>query len=321
MTYKNNTPLDDGLIPPGKIDGGLEGSTEQTEYTNIYWNLSGLKAMIQAANWLGEKKDAKAWETEYNDFYQTFQEAAYRDRTTDVYGNQYLPILMDPKHRSLPQRAQWAFCQGIYPGQIFAMNDSIATGTMNMLHTTLQEGMVMGTGWDINGIWTYFAGFYGHACLWMGENVRASKALYAFANHASPLYAWREEQPPRDMTPSHYVGDMPHNWASAQFVGLTVHLLALDRANEMHLLEGLPKEWIQAGMKTSLKDISTPFGKLSFTLQIDESGKTAQLSVGKLPDPSCKGMFVHLGDWGESNGKNLVKLNPEKVNTINITIQ
>jgi hypothetical protein len=228
---------------------------------------------------------------------------------------------MDTKFRSLPQRAQWAFCQGVYPGQIFAQDDPIATGTMNMLQTTLQEGIVMGTGWDMEGIWTYFAAFYGHACLWVGESERAHASLYAFANHASPLYAWREEQSPRDLTPSNYVGDMPHNWASAEFVELAVHLLALDRGNEMHLLEGLPKEWIQPGMKTALKDIATPFGKLSFTLQVDESGKTATLNVEKLSDTSCKGLFVHLGDWGESNGKTLIQLDTKKSNTINMQLK
>jgi hypothetical protein len=192
---------------------------------------------------------------------------------------------------------------------------------MNMLQTTLQEGMVMGTGWDMDGIWTYFAGFYGHASLWIGEGQRAYQSLYSFANHASPLYAWREEQSPRDMNPAKYVGDMPHNWASAQFVELAVHLLALDRGNEMHLLEGLPPEWIQPGMKTALKDIATPFGKISFTLQVDKTGKTATLTTEKLTDPSCTGLFVHLDDWGESKGSNLIKLDAKKTNTINIHLK
>ncbi|KAA6345014.1 hypothetical protein EZS27_007399 [termite gut metagenome] len=321
MTLTNDIPLDDGLIPPGYIDGGLNGGKDVAEYTNIYWNLAGLKAMIQAAHWLGEKKDAKEWEKEYADFYAIFQKAAQRDKMTDTFGNQYLPVPMDPKYHSLPQRAQWAFCQGVYPGQIFDKEDPIAMGTMNMLHTTLQEGMVMGTGWEISGIWNYFAGFYGHACLWVGDSKRAYESLYAFANHASPLYAWREEQSPRDLDPHKYVGDMPHNWASAEFVGLTIHLLALDRGDEMHLLEGLPQEWIQPGMKTALKDISTPFGKVSFTLQVDKSGKTATLTTAKLTDPSCKGMFVHLGDWGESNGSNVIKLDAKKTHTVNIHLK
>ncbi|MDR1865009.1 MAG: hypothetical protein LBR08_05485 [Bacteroidales bacterium] len=327
-TLANDIPLDDGLIPPGQIDGGLHGAADKAEYTNVYWNLAGLKAMIQAAEWLGEKKDARALQAEYDDFFATFQKAAERDMATDLFGNRYLAIPMDPKHRSLPQRAQWAFCQSVYPGQIFSQGDPVATGTMNMLHTTLQEGMVMGTGWAIDGIWTYFAGFYGHACLWMGEGKRACESLYAFANHASPLYAWREEHSPRDLTPSKYVGDMPHNWASALFAGLTVHLLALDRGNELHLLEGVPPEWLQAGMKTSLKEIATPFGKLSFILQVNAQGTEAVLTVDALSDPLCRGVYVHLGDWGTATGASntsgdasLLKLDAKKQHTLTITLK
>ena len=320
-TLQNDIPLDDGLIPPGSIDGGLSGDLDQAEYSNVYWNLAGLKAMIQAAEWLGEKQEVKSLKREYDDFFATFQKAAERDMTIDEFGNRYLPVMMDPKFRSLPQRAQWAFCQAVYPGQIFDMNDKVATGTMNMLKTTLQQGMVMGTGWDIDGIWNYFAGFYGHACLWMGDVKSAYESLYAFANHASPLYAWREEHPPRDMTPSRYVGDMPHNWASAEFASLVVHLLALDRNDELHLLEGFPVEWRQPGMHTALKDIATPFGKLSFTLHVDISGQTAVLEVDKLSDASCKGIYVHLGDWGVAVNTNIIRLDPKKQHKLTIQLK
>ena len=320
-TLQNEVPLDDGLLPPGAIDGGLGGDWNMAEYSNTYWNLAGLKSMIWAAEWIGEKKDAQAWQKEYDDFFTTFQKAAARDMDTDAFGNRYLNIVMDPQFRSLPQRAQWAFCQGVYPGQIFNMTDPVATGTMNMLKATLQEGVVMGTGWDINGIWNYFAGFFGHACLWVGDGKSAVEQLYAFANHASPLYAWREEQPPRDMKPSHYVGDMPHNWASAEFASLVVHLLALDRGEELHLLEGFPPEWRKPGMRTALKDISTPFGKLTFAIQVDASGKTAVMEVEPLKDTSCKGIYVHLGDWGVSQGVPIVRLDAKKRHTITINLK
>lgn len=317
MSYENDITLDDGLMPPGDIDGGLWGGKDQAEYTNIYWNLAGLKAMIHAAEWIGEKKDHKVLEKEYIDFYDTFQQAAKRDLQEDMFGNKFLPVTMDPKFHSLPQRAQWAFCQAIYPGQIFDPNDPIATGTLDMLQTTLQEGVVMGTGWMEDGIWSYFASFYGHACLWMGNGESAYKSLYAFANHASPLYTWREEQNPRDLEPK-YWGDMPHNWGSAEFARLLVHLLALDRGNELHLLEGIPTEWLGANMQTKLNEIATPFGKLSFELKVDDTGKKAMLKVGKLTDKSCKGIFVHLGKWGSYNGMDTIKLDSSRDNNITI---
>ncbi|KAA8483146.1 hypothetical protein BDE36_3732 [Arcticibacter tournemirensis] len=320
QTLDNSISLDDGLIPPGEIDGGLWGKKDMAEYTNIYWCLAGLKTMIQAAEWLGMKQDGKDWTREYHDFYSKFRKAALRDLASDSFGNKYLPVVMDPKQRSLPQRAQWAFCQAVYPGQLFEKDDKIASGTMNMLESTLQEGMVMGTGWIIEGIWNYFASFYGHACLWRGDGGKAIGALYAFANHASPLYAWREEHNPRDLQ-AKYVGDMPHNWASAEFIRLAVHLLALDRGDEIHLLEGLPKEWIRPGMKTSLKEIATPFGLLSFTIQVDAEGKSAVLNVSKLSDKACRAMYVHLGKWGKKGQNSLVRLSPDKDNHLIIDLQ
>lgn len=319
MTLQNTISLDDGLIPPGAIDGGLGGGKDIAEYTNIYWNLAGLKAVIKAAHWIGEEEDAKEWQKEYDDFYLTFQKAANRDMATDSYGNRYLPIPMDPKYRSLPQRAQWAFCQAVYPGQLFTQDDPIAKGTMNMLHTTLQEGMVMGTGWIIDGIWNYFASFYGHACLWMGDGKRAAESLYAFANHASPLFCWREEHNPRDLHRL-FVGDMPHNWASAEFIRLTVHLLALDRGNELHLFEGLPKEWTRAGMVTKLDGIATPFGKLNLKLQISKDGKKAQLNILSLSDSSCEKVTVHLGRWASNDPNKTIILDPKKDHNIEIQI-
>ena len=168
----------------------------------------------------------------------------------------------DAGGKELPQRGQWGFCHGVYPGQIFAKDDPLVAGNMAMLAATEHEGMVYGTGWDATGIWNYFASFYGHAWLWQGNGRKAADVLYAFANHASPVLDWREEQSLQGK-PYKKVGDMPHNWASAEFIRLTVHLLALDRGDEMHLLEGMPAQWLGAGMVTRLNGIATPFGPLS----------------------------------------------------------
>ncbi len=62
MTLENDIPLDDGLMPPGEIDGGLDGDEDKAEYTNIYWNFLALKAILQAVDWLGEKEDAREWQ-------------------------------------------------------------------------------------------------------------------------------------------------------------------------------------------------------------------------------------------------------------------
>lgn len=311
LSYENPFPEDDGLIPPGYVDGGMSGGKDKPEYSNTVWCLSGLKAMISAARWLSKEEDANRWQTEYDDFIATFMAAANRDLDEDDFGNKYLNNFVYPEHRSLPQRAQWAFCQSIYPGQIFEKGDPVAKGTLEMMDATLQDGMVMGTGWNINGVWGYFASFYGHAWLWNGSPDKAVDALYSFANHASPLYAWREEHNPKDVT-QRYGGDMPHNWGSAEFIRLAAHLLQIDRGTELHLLEGIPREWLKPGMETSLDKMATPFGPLTMSLKVSRSGRSARLAVSALSD-NCTKLAVHLG-------RGVRELDPCKENRIRIKL-
>lgn len=314
-TLSNDTPLDDGLIPPGFADGGIWGT--HAEYTNVYWNLVGLKAFVSAARWLGKDGEASAWQKEFDDFMQRFRQAAQRDFKTDLKGNRYLPIRMDGK--DLPQRGQWAFLHAVYPGQLFDGSDPLVTGNMAMLEATEREGMVYGTGWVVDGIWNYFGSFYGHAWLWLGNGANAFKALHNFGNHAAPTLVWREEQSLKG-TPFEEFGDMPHNWASAEFIRLTVHLLAIDRGSEIHLFEGLPPEWTQAGAKSSLTGLATPFGPLTMSLTISADRRSAQVRIDPLADPSCSKIVVHVAGWAGKTAQSPLELDPRQAHTLELPI-
>jgi len=328
LSYEDDTMLNDGLMPPGYPDGGI-GWGNHYEYTNVYWNLLGLKAIIQAARWIGSDQQADEWQQEYDDFYATFRKAAERDMRYDIHGNRYLPILMTIEDRVLknahdwyyPCKAQWSFCQGVYPGQLFDKDDALVKGNLDMLATYKKEGMIATTGWTTEGIWNYFASFYGHALLWQGNGRGAAEQLYAMANHASPLLAWLEEQEYRDTKNRSGGGDMPHNWASAEFIRLAMHLLALDRSRELHLFEGLPVEWTRPGMVTRLDGAVTPFGPLTAIVQISDDGTSAKLNVKPLSDASCEKIVVHLGHWASSDEQATMVLDPKKSHEVTITIK
>ena len=92
---------------------------------------------------------------------------------------------------------------------------------------------------------------------------------------------------------------MPHVSASAEFVRLTAHLLAFDRDSELHLLEGLPKEWLKPGAVTRLKGMQTLFGPLTMELRVAETGNHARLSVQPLPAKGgCSRLVVHVPAGG-----------------------
>jgi hypothetical protein len=172
-------------------------------------------------------------------------------------------------------------------------------GTMRMLAAhEVQGGIVENSGWI--GIWAQCGAFYGHDWLWLGDGEKASRLLYAFANHASPLRNWREEMPrqtrPGERFPFYEGGgDMPHVSAAAEFVRLTAHLLAFDRDSELHLLEGLPKEWLKPGAVIRLNGMRTPFGPLTMDLKVTEEGKHGRLCVQpSFARDACSRLVVHL---------------------------
>lgn len=290
------------LSPEGFGDGGI-GFT--AEFTNNYWLLAGLKAGVEAARWLGENADAEAWDMEYRDFEQVFQKAIARDAKTDDQGNRYIPAVMGPAVPEYPTRGQWAFMHGVYPGRIFAKNDPLMLGTLKMLEThEVQGGIVEASGWI--GVWPQCASFYGHDWLWLGNGQKAARLLYAFADHASPVWNFREEMPKQIMPGEVFPyekgsGDMPHVSAAAEFIRLTSHLLAFDRGQELHLFEGLPPEWLRPGMTTRLNGLVTPFGPLTLELQVASSGQTATLRITPIDDPDCKKIVLHLGGWASED--------------------
>ena len=151
-------------------------------------------------------------------------------------------------------------------------------GTMDMLDANEREGLIFGTGWIPDGIWNYAASFYAHAHLWLGHGPKAAATLYAFGNHASPLLCWREEQNPVGEAP-HFVGDMPHNWGSAEFIRLVRHLVILERSNELHLFEGLPRRWTRPGSILEIEEVPTSFGDTSVRCEVAQNGRTATITV------------------------------------------
>ena len=195
----------------------------------------------------------------------------------------------------VPQRGQWAFCHAVYPGGVFAPGDPLAAGQLAMLRATKAkgQGLVYDTGWMRQGIWTYFASFYGHAVLWNGQGREAAQVLYDFARHASPVRTWREEQKPVGKG-NEEVGDMPHNWASAEFIRLCTHLIELDRGDELHLLEGFPREWSGPGMVTRLDGVLTPFGPLHLTLSVARRRQDRALKVAQLKGQTPTRIVLHL---------------------------
>lgn len=307
-----------GLLPTAFGDGGIGG--KRPEYTNALWILAGLKAVADAAQRLGLADDAAHVRASYDSLMQSFRQHAARDLRTLEDGTPYLPMVMPdsgsayifntadptapppgiPAHpwdRITPATATWSLAHAIYPGEVFATDDPLVTNFCHLLDLIDDEqGIPAGTGWaPYQAIWNYSASFYAHVWLYTGHPQKAIDYLYAFANHASPTRAWREEQAFRSAHHGYWVGDMPHNWASAEFIRLVRHMLVLERGQRLELLPALPAQWIIPGKSVVVERTPTRFGPVTLELHFHDS-TTAKLTYtcnksGSHPAQEC---IVHV---------------------------
>jgi hypothetical protein len=320
MTRDDSTQANYDLMPIGTGDGGL--GWLHREYTNVYGTLFGLNAALSIAAKLNKLEFAD-WKAEYENYWQAFDKARNRDKlldskgnvyvpvtmyntgglvpNADIAGNVYTPVTMVKEEPQFPQRGCWTFLQSIYPGEIYSKEDQLMLGTLHMLDGTMQEGQILGTAWLTHGIWTYNAGMLAEAHLWLGDSKKAASIMYAFANHASPMLTWVEEQyPVGEQLGEQYGGDMPHNWASAELIRLVRNLMILEKGKELHLLEGMPSSWAEPGKTTKLQKIPTSFGDVNLSVRVDDDGSmvhvTFNLNAREIPEK----IIIHLESFEKS---------------------
>lgn len=293
-----------GLLAPGFGDGGLGGV--RSEFTNTLWVLAGLKAVIRAANHL-ELPGFDPARQFYKELRASFFVAARREMRRHPDGFMYLPMLVNedlqwsvlhPWDRPRPQTAQWALSQAIYPGLVFDRDDPIVKGHIRLMQSCTQEDIPAETGWlNHGGVWNYNAAFVAHVYLWAGVADWAQLTFAGYLNHASPLYCWREEQPLHDSLTAGYVGDMPHNWASAECILYLRNMLALEDGENLRLLLGVGADDLVGGKPVSLTHSPTKFGRIGLDIEPLDGGHGWRLKFhrGNGPQPQSVLLPPRLG--------------------------
>ncbi|WP_165226687.1 hypothetical protein [Aquisphaera insulae] len=265
-----------GLLPPGMGDGGLGGI--RNEFTNTLWGLAGLKATLGAAasQGLSGFDEARSF---FEELQAAFLAAARKEMIHHPGGFSFLPMVAkddpawketDAWHRPRPQSGQWALSHAIFPGLLFDPNDPIVQGHIRLMQEVTREDVPIETGWlPHGGLWTYNAAFVAEAYLWAGLADRARSTFHGFLNHATPTWCWREEQPLTGSLVAGYVGDMPHNWASAECVRYLRHMLALEDGATLRLLAGIGEPELALGATLEVRRSPTRFGRVDVIVEPD----------------------------------------------------
>jgi hypothetical protein len=262
-----------GLIAPGFPDGGIAGV--RYDFTNTVWTLAGLRAVMKANEKL-HLPDLDRAATFYKELRSAFDVAAREQMVQDPRGFSYLPMLMreDPEMRQdawdrpRPQSAQWALSHAIFPGEVFAKDDPVVRGHIALMQSCTQEDIPAETGWlRHEAVWNYDAAFVAEVYLWAGLRDWAHRTFTGYLNHASPLHAWREEQPLQNALLGDNWGDMPHNWASAECIRYLRHMLVLEDDRKIRLLAGLMPTDLEDRAPFSIRGSPTRFGRVSLSAE------------------------------------------------------
>ena len=281
-----------GLLPKGNADGGIGG--DRDELANTLWVMSGLKAIARAGDQqkMDSLKDAPAL---FSELEAAFFKAAPQEMRRHESGFEFLPTLLkndpqwelpDPWDRPRPQSAQWAFSHATFPGLIFPPHHPIVRGHVQLMQAVTQEDIPAETGWAQHGaVWAYNSAFVAEVYLWLGMKQAAHDTFIGFLNHASPQYCWREEQPLQNALVGSYIGDMPHNWASAECIRYTRHMLALEDSTHLRLLAGITDSELALRKEYVLTATPTRFGRLNLRLEPLDHGQGWRLRFERETGP------------------------------------
>jgi len=272
----DNTPNGKyGLMPEGFGDSGIGGV--RPEFTNTIWTLVALKKMMDVIKRLKVPRLS-----DVVDFYGQLRESFYRAGATELVkhpnGFSYLPMLMhedpqwsdpDETKRPRPQVAQIYLTQAIYPGLLFERGDRFAGGNLQLMQAvTTREDIPVETGWlSHDAVWPYNAAIVAQLYLYNLLPDLARKTFIGFLNHASPLLAWREEQSFVDVPNPRYIGDMPHNWASAECIRYLRHMVVMEDEKDLRIFDGLGLPEMNAGKPIVLTSTPTKWGRITVTLE------------------------------------------------------
>jgi hypothetical protein len=270
-----------GLLPPGFVDGGISYRT--ADYGSVWWAMITLEHGIQAARDLGRDTEAESWCELLGKFERSFHIAAGRDMRLDSLGHRFLPVSVAETTLTIPPpRGQYAFLLPLPYGKFFFGPDTlmkaILQGNLAMLDARVAEGLIVGSGWMNDGVWSWLGAIHSTAHLLSGNGPAAWNILKAVADHASPLATWMEEQQLRADGPR-TSGDGSDAEASAFFIQALGSLLVLERPDSLVFCAGVPGEWLQPGSRTTVEDLLTGHGPVSLRLETSSDGKDLSLLI------------------------------------------
>jgi hypothetical protein len=135
----------------------------------------------------------------------------------------------------------------------------------------------------------------------LGWRDRAHAAIDFFFTTGPRPPAWNQwaEVVGHEPRQVRFIGDMPHGWVASDFIRSALDLFAYERDADhaLVLAAGVPASWL-AGEGVAIRDLSTAYGKLGYTLKQNAKRLDLHIAAGAMPP----GGFVFAWPYPDSAG-------------------
>lgn len=271
-----------GLLPWGYGDSGLP---QGHAFAHNVMALYEVKCARLAALALGKTTEASRLTKEYASFKAAILSSMRRAITLEKAGPPYLPAMP-----TLPQAAISQSFLAVYPTRLFSPSNPWVTGLLERMERSEVHGEPTNMAWmGAGGVWPGESMNVAETYLRRGEIQKTVNMLISALNFSYTTDVWREEirvnknLPPACITSpakrakfrnGHATGDMPEAWANANLVNLVRDMLLYRNGPTLHVLAGIPADWIALGEHISVKNAPVTFGgKVSFRLTYPRRGR------------------------------------------------
>jgi hypothetical protein len=152
--------------------------------------------------------------------------------------------------------------------------------TFDRYYTNFIKRRDSGKPWDIYTPYEWrVAGTY----VRLGQRQRAQALVNFFFQHQRPKewHQWAEVVMQKEDS-AHFIGDMPHTWVGSDFIRSALDMFAYERDTDSSLVigAGIPASWTREGNGVGIKNLSTYYGLLSYTMRATPKGMEVKIESG-----------------------------------------
>ena len=276
-----------GLLPWSYGDSGLH---EGHPFPHNTWGLYAVQIAQLAAKELGKQDDAARFAAEYADYKQAYLTSMRRSIALEKEDAPYLPAMPTDPGADVSQSLI-----AVYPTGLLSPNDLWVTNLLKRMRRDELEGLPTHMAWmGAGGVWPSESMNVAETYLRRGEIDKTVELLIATLNHTYTTDAFKEEIKVDKTLPTacnhgmpvagditsgevenrHGTGDMPEAWGPANLILLLRDMLIYEDRESIHLLAGIPADWIQPGGHIAIASAPTTLGgKVSFKLDYPQQGR------------------------------------------------